>query len=258
MVLTAGGTGVDVVYLQQRLQEKGFRPGKVDGVFGSQTLRAVRQFQAAHALKVDGVVGDRTWAALRAGPMDPLPQALIDMEKQTLLQAIRVSGDQRSVLGAAIETLGWREIPDGSNDGPEVGKIAGGYFSEADERAYGLPPWCALAVSYWLKEGLKAAHYRDIPFGTRFGAVSQVEAWAKTRDVFVVSRIATVAAQGSIFTMDRASSGSDPSKAIAAGHTGLVVEDLGDRVRTIEGNTGNAIASRERRKSSLRGWVDWW
>jgi peptidoglycan hydrolase-like protein with peptidoglycan-binding domain len=35
-----------------------------DGVFGPQTLAALRKFQARHGLTVDGVVGPQTWAAL--------------------------------------------------------------------------------------------------------------------------------------------------------------------------------------------------
>lgn len=38
--------------------------GKVDGIFGTKTLAAVRQFQKANGLTVDGVVGKNTWKKL--------------------------------------------------------------------------------------------------------------------------------------------------------------------------------------------------
>ena len=52
--------------LQRRLALAGYPAGRVDGLFGPQTWRAVEAFQASHGLRVDGVVGERTWAALSA------------------------------------------------------------------------------------------------------------------------------------------------------------------------------------------------
>ena len=52
--------------LQRRLAVAGYPAGRVDGLFGPQTARAVLAFQASHGLPVDGVVGGLTWAALSA------------------------------------------------------------------------------------------------------------------------------------------------------------------------------------------------
>src|SRR5205085_9540785 len=60
--------------IQQMLKEKGFDPGEIDGIWGRNTIAAVRQFQAKQGLEVDGVVGPNTTAALFAGT-PPLSQA---------------------------------------------------------------------------------------------------------------------------------------------------------------------------------------
>jgi peptidoglycan hydrolase-like protein with peptidoglycan-binding domain len=54
--------GEDVARLQKALN---FQEAHVDGIFGRDTDRAVREFQRAHALKIDGKAGPATWAALK-------------------------------------------------------------------------------------------------------------------------------------------------------------------------------------------------
>lgn len=62
-----GSRGSDVTLLQRRLQQWGYYRGSVDGVYGSRTAQAVKNFQRKNGLTVDGVVGGRTWAALGLG-----------------------------------------------------------------------------------------------------------------------------------------------------------------------------------------------
>lgn len=50
--------------IQTCLKNAGFYNGKIDGVKGRQTKKAIKEFQGANGLKVDGVVGPRTWDAL--------------------------------------------------------------------------------------------------------------------------------------------------------------------------------------------------
>lgn len=58
-----GSSGEDVKRLQTQLNEQGYSLD-VDGVFGSQTESAVRDYQTKNNLAVDGVVGDETWGHL--------------------------------------------------------------------------------------------------------------------------------------------------------------------------------------------------
>jgi tetratricopeptide (TPR) repeat protein len=72
--LRFGSTGADVSYLQSRLNRapEVTTHLAVDGIFGSKTRKAVRQFQQAHPpLKVDGVVGPLTWADVELVPDEP-------------------------------------------------------------------------------------------------------------------------------------------------------------------------------------------
>lgn len=59
-----GSSGPTVSEIQTRLKNWGYYSGAVDGVYGSQTEKAVRWFQQKNGLAVDGQVGDKTLAAL--------------------------------------------------------------------------------------------------------------------------------------------------------------------------------------------------
>ena len=61
--LREGSRGLYVEELQEMLDKRGYTL-KVDGIFGSKTLEAVKAFQADNGLNVDGVVGEKTWRKL--------------------------------------------------------------------------------------------------------------------------------------------------------------------------------------------------
>lgn len=56
--------GDDIASLQQKLNTLGFDAGRVDGVFGPDTDRALREFQRNVGLEVDGTCGPEVWRAL--------------------------------------------------------------------------------------------------------------------------------------------------------------------------------------------------
>lgn len=63
--LRQGARGVDVATAQDLLAAAG-HPVNADGVFGTATTRAVKNFQKSRRLAADGVIGPRTWTALAA------------------------------------------------------------------------------------------------------------------------------------------------------------------------------------------------
>ncbi len=59
-----GSTGSVVTQIQTKLKNWGYYSGAVDGIYGSGTEKAVRQFQQKNGLTVDGKAGPKTLAAL--------------------------------------------------------------------------------------------------------------------------------------------------------------------------------------------------
>lgn len=58
-----GSKGSDVTELQKLLNQNGYTLD-TDGIFGSNTLAAVKDYQQKNNLSVDGIVGSNTWGAL--------------------------------------------------------------------------------------------------------------------------------------------------------------------------------------------------
>ncbi len=61
-----GDRGTFVELLQLGLNRAGFLQASPDGIFGTNTVNAVKNFQRANSLNADGVAGPRTWNALRS------------------------------------------------------------------------------------------------------------------------------------------------------------------------------------------------
>lgn len=79
-LLRKGSTGSEVRKVQEELKRRGFYTGLVDGVFGSLTESAVREFQRRNGLVVDGIVGNTTLSALSL----PLPGSILSPQRGTV------------------------------------------------------------------------------------------------------------------------------------------------------------------------------
>jgi N-acetylmuramoyl-L-alanine amidase len=64
-MVSAPVSGDDVLQLQERLLELGYDVGRPNGIFGSETERALRGFQRDFGITVDGICGPETVSSLR-------------------------------------------------------------------------------------------------------------------------------------------------------------------------------------------------
>ena len=59
-----GSRGSEVRTIQDKLKRWGYYTGSVDGIYGSQTVTAVKKFQQKNGLTVDGIAGTKTLNAM--------------------------------------------------------------------------------------------------------------------------------------------------------------------------------------------------
>mgnify|MGYP003369784632 CR=1 FL=1 len=59
-----GSRGSEVTQIQTKLKRWGYYKGNIDGIYGSQTVEAVKYFQRKNGLAVDGIAGKQTLEAM--------------------------------------------------------------------------------------------------------------------------------------------------------------------------------------------------
>ena len=55
-----GSRGQEVRQIQRKLQSLGYYSGSIDGVYGTATQKAVRNFQKSCGISADGIAGPKT------------------------------------------------------------------------------------------------------------------------------------------------------------------------------------------------------
>ena len=97
-----GSRGDEVLQIQQKLKDMGYYQGNVDGMYGYQTMNAVKEFQSDNSLSVDGIAGTQT------------------------LQALGITGDSGSNMGSSDYNLLARVISAEARGEPYNGQVAVG------------------------------------------------------------------------------------------------------------------------------------
>ena len=83
MLIKRGDKNDQVKDIQTKLKQLNFYVGSIDGIFGGNTERAVKSFQASRSLLVDGIVGPQTNAALsKATAQKTTPSSPLNKPRQ--------------------------------------------------------------------------------------------------------------------------------------------------------------------------------
>lgn len=64
-LIRRGSISTYVLIAQDDLNTLGFSTGGLDGIFGSRTEQAVRNYQRSRGISADGIIGCNTWRSLQ-------------------------------------------------------------------------------------------------------------------------------------------------------------------------------------------------
>jgi peptidoglycan hydrolase-like protein with peptidoglycan-binding domain len=108
--LRLGAKGEPVTWLQKRLRELGYRPGKADGRYGGTTLAAVWAFQKVNGIRPTSTIAKRTWDALE----DPkAPKVLVKNGRPTRVEVNLTQQVAVLYVGGTVKLI--THISSGSN-----------------------------------------------------------------------------------------------------------------------------------------------
>ena len=109
--LKYGDSGSEVEEIQSYLIAQNLLHVAADGVYGSETVEAIKDFQSALGLEVDGVCGAETYKLLRAAAYDEIdistyaPGDYVPEPPKTVAEAVNSVGSVSSVL-STVSTVG--------------------------------------------------------------------------------------------------------------------------------------------------------
>jgi len=128
-MLKRGSKGNDVQEVQSRLQDIGFSPGKIDGIFGRATEIAVINFQRSQKLLTDGIVGPKTLGILfksrdlrvkpkpvpkniKVSPDDIISKVTVSLVSKLFSKTTRVKRNIEKYLPSVLKALKEKDLTD--------------------------------------------------------------------------------------------------------------------------------------------------
>lgn len=202
--LKLGSNGSLTRYLQIMLNKMGY-PMSVDGIFGTTTENAVKDFQSKNALTADGIVGNGTWKKL-------FEKYKVPASGTGIVKFVNVAKHEVRV--------GFHE-----DNGNNINPYGQWYGNQGQAWCASFVSWCAYQAGI-LNTTVPKYHY------TPTGA-----AWYRNRGKYHKRSTGYRAKSGDVVFFF------DPSKG-RIGHTGIVVRSTNDFIYTIEGNASDGVLER--------------
>jgi len=198
--------------IQQQLAARGYTPGAIDGIWGRQTIAAIRAFQIRHGLTPDGIGGPITLAALFQGATGettaPPPEVIGNLNDPSLVW-----------FQEARRLMGTREQP-GVGHNPEILDWASDLGLKKSYTNDEIP-WCGLFVGHCISSTLD----REATPANLLAA----RAWER----FGVKTLPT---PGAVMVFWR------KSPASGLGHVGFYAGEDGSAYRILGGNQSNSVS----------------
>jgi Putative peptidoglycan binding domain/HEAT repeats len=184
--LGVNSQGKAVSSLQQRLQQTGYYDGSVDGLYGFDTQRAVKAFQASAGLEQTGSLNDETWEKLQSMPNVANAEgaaAAVNPETAPTASELPATGEGRDKANKSEDKVGGAGL--GKVFGLSLGLVAAlggiglGFFVANRKKAEGADTgeWGEIESNVDLPGQTLPAQSR--PFQSRSAQVSQVTEGAR-------------------------------------------------------------------------------
>ncbi|SCX40985.1 DUF2272 domain-containing protein [Nitrosospira sp. Nsp1] len=221
----------------------------VDGIIGTQTRSAIRNFQQQKGLVPDGSVGSMTEAALiRAGATNPPGFYTLPIPAPT---------SSAAVLRNQIAQIAWQErirwgsgkIKEGD---PAIRPVLAEYWKVAtgavpiEKEWWSTKPWSAVFISWVVRKAGAGADFRYSGAHTKFVAAAKRNRLANNANPFKAYRISEVGLRvGDMVCAERLRSGvtydNVDSGVFRASHTDIVTDVQPGKLSVIGGNVGHTV-----------------